>query len=263
MDKQIAAVLGITPNTLRTYWTRIRGKLGEASRGALVALHATSEASASALNPIEGASWHVDVARNVLVFYGDRSLFPWGEMNLDKAIDLYHADDREKVRALLRATIERDIPPFTFAARVNTPRGIEMASAYVESVHDAEGRTTRIVGRHVPLLDLSISNFGVGSYRRNLRTGEVSADEGFRKIFRIEGDVVDILAAIYARLCPEFHETVRELVASMLAGKEKSRLYTVRLCPNDGTDGWVSVQARIEGDGEGSAFVTATILAYH
>ena len=37
VDKWIAARMGVSANTLRTYWARIRGKLGEVPRTALVA----------------------------------------------------------------------------------------------------------------------------------------------------------------------------------------------------------------------------------
>ncbi len=263
LDKQIAAALGITPNTLRTYWTRIRGKLGEASRGALVALYATKEASASALNPIDGASWHIDVAREVLVFYGDRGLFPRGEIPLEDALARYFEPDRDKVRELLRAVMERDMPPFTFAARVDTPHGVQTASAYVESVRDGSGRIVRIVGRHVPLLNLSTTKIAVGSYRRDLRTGTIDVDAGFRSIFRLPPDEPIPLEAIYNRICPEFREATRGFVAGLIAEGERSRLVTLRLCHEDKTDGWVSVQIRIEYDGSTPTFCVATFLAYH
>lgn len=260
LDKQIAAVLGITANTLRTYWTRIRSKLGEASRSALVALY-VSEQKPDGLRPIEGASWHVDVARNVLVFYGDRALFPRGEIPLDEAIARYHPDDRDRVRGLLRATIERDLPPFTFAARVLTTRGVETASAYVEAVRDEAGRATRVVGRHVPLLDLSRSSAAVGTYRRDLRTGEIDVDDGYRAIFRLAPDEPDLMEAIYNRLCPEFRETMRGLVAGMIAHGERTCLLTVRLCDGDG-ERWISTTVRLLEEGGRPASVVATVLAY-
>lgn len=265
LDKQIAVLLGVTLNTLRTYWTRIRGKLGETSRSALAALYAADEASAGPLNPIEGANWHIDIERQTLVFYGERDLFPHGEIPLEQAITLYHAEDREKVGELLQEVQTRDMPPFNFAARVITSYGVEVASAYVETVRDETGKIVRVVGRHVPFFNLTGNGsrgVQVGGYRRDLDTGEVMADEGFRSLFRIQPDETDLIQAGSSRICPEHVGTLRKAVALMVERGEGSRVLSARLCFEGGDRLWITLKVRLELQGGRPKALIVTVVGY-
>src|ERR1700686_2509183 len=62
LEKEISAELGVSLNTLRTYWTRIRGKVGDAPRIALATAfveNRTAPAAPSVLTE-ESADWGVD-----------------------------------------------------------------------------------------------------------------------------------------------------------------------------------------------------------
>ena len=263
LDKQIAANLGVTENTMRTYWRRIRTKVGEAPRGALAALYARSKVDGS---PVEdGVEWSIDVPRGVVVYRGERGFLPLGETGLEKAIDVYHPADRERIRRLIQAMVERDMPPVTYMARVVTPYGVETTSSVMRPVRDKDGRVVRIEGRHVPILDLTAETDGagnVGFYRRDFDTGTVEVDEGLAAIFRVHRDDPQLFEAIQAKFCPEFRPRMRNLVGGMIAAGHAQRRWTARLCFEKGESLWVSSQSRLEEEnGRPCAFV-ATVVAY-
>lgn len=70
LDKQIGEELGVSANTLRTYWSRIRSKLGQLPRSALVALLVSSEPRIEGLeSPGPGTfeGWVLDVETMTLL----------------------------------------------------------------------------------------------------------------------------------------------------------------------------------------------------
>lgn len=263
LDKQIAASLGVTENTMRTYWRRIRSKAGEAPRGALAALYARSKATGP---PVEdGVEWSIEVPRGVIVYRNEPGFLPIGETELDNAIGVYHPADRERIRRLIQAMVERDMPPVTYMARVVTPYGVETTSSVMRPVRDEIGRVVRIEGRHVPILDLTADTDGagnVGNYRRDFDTGKVDIDDGLSAIFRVGRDDPQLFEAIQGRFCPEFRPRMRGLVDGMIAAGHAQRRWTARLCFKDGESLWISSQSRLEEeDGRPCAFV-ATVVAY-
>lgn len=261
IDKQIAVKLGVTLSTLRTYWTRIRAKVGEGSRSALVAVYVDKRATKRA----DEANWHIDLLRNVLVYYGERDHFPQGEMPMEEAIQRYHPEDAPRVRALLRAVEEPDMPSFTYIARVVTDHGLEMASAYVEIVRDESGRSIRLIGRHVPIVNLTSSALGeslYGSYRRDLITNRIVVDDGFCAIYRVRRDDPNLFQTSLSRLCPDYQESGRTAAASMIESKLRTLRRNFRLCFEGGTHLWVSSTMRLEYVGERPTIFTATIIAY-
>src|SRR4051812_18565898 len=60
-DKEIQQQMGVTENTLKTYWKRIRAKLGDASRPGLVATYVRENSGTSVARDIPfEADWVYD-----------------------------------------------------------------------------------------------------------------------------------------------------------------------------------------------------------
>ena len=264
LDKQIATSLGVTENTLRTYWRRIRLKAGELSRSALAAQYARSKATEE-LSFLDGAEWSIDIVRRVVSYRSERAHLRQGETPLDEAMELFHPDDRERVQRVLEALVERELPLITLVARVVTPHGIETTSSSLWSVRDASGKVVRIEGRPIPIIDVTKDLDGMsrlGAYRRDLDTGKVTVDEGFCEIYRVRADDPRLFASVVDRYCPEHREKMRSLVDGMIAAGRTRRRFTSRLCFEDGTSLWVASQSHLEErEGRPSAFV-ATVIAY-
>ncbi len=64
LDKQIGVEMGISLNTLRTYWQRIRSKIGDAPRAALAVAYSEhlSSVSGASSNEDPEHDWEVDLA---------------------------------------------------------------------------------------------------------------------------------------------------------------------------------------------------------
>jgi len=69
LDKQIGSELGISLNTLRTYWTRIREKVGEAPRTALAVAYVTSEAPDpyEPMDSLVDGGWLYDIEKGTIL----------------------------------------------------------------------------------------------------------------------------------------------------------------------------------------------------
>ncbi|RYG24026.1 LuxR family transcriptional regulator [bacterium] len=262
VDKQIAAELDITLNTLRTYWSRIRAKIGEVPRSALSALFAERRA-ARADRGLLGASWHIDLERRVFCYYGDRDI-PTGEIGLEAMFDQFHPEDEPRVRLLLVTIEEHVLPPFMFMARYRTEHGTELASAYVEVERDEAGRAVRIVGRAAPIINLASSGpaASVGTYERDLGTNRIEVDDGFCAIFRVDPNAPDLLEQIINRNCPEYRAVFRTTVGDMIAEGRSKLTHAFRLCFDDGTRLWVSSHLTLEYEAERPVRVRSTIMAY-
>ena len=155
LDKEIGAELGLSLNTLRTYWTRIRSKVGEGSRSALVAAYveyATSEEAAIEFD------WEVEFATWIYRRLSDRPLHETyeikGELSFDVILDLIHPEDRPGVRALVDRAMAGELREFHYAARLEFPDGPGLGSAFIRVVFDEEGKPVKMMGRRVSTFDM-------------------------------------------------------------------------------------------------------------
>jgi len=262
LDKQIAAELGITLNTLRTYWSRIRAKIGDVPRSALSALFAEHRAS-QAERVILDASWHIDLDRQIFSYYSDRD-FPTGEIRITDLLEYFHPEDATRVRALLASIEDHPVTPFMFVARYVTARGLELASAYVEVVRNEAGRAVKLVGRAAPIINLSSPSVSasLGSYERNIVTNRVIADEGFCSIFRVDADDPNLLERVISRNCPEYRDAFRAIVDNMIAEGRRTLTHTYRLCFDDGSRLWASSTVTLDFEDERPLRVRAAVVAY-
>lgn len=94
--------------------------------------------------------WHLDVLTSEVVWSDEiRRIFGWpgsGAPPLDEAIDLYHPDDRGRVRRLLEHAIENGLP-YSFEARIMHPAGMTRDVVCEAQIERSEhGQITGVFG---------------------------------------------------------------------------------------------------------------------
>lgn len=270
-DRAIAARLGISTNTLRTYWARIRGKLGEGSRVALAAaLIGQQKPSEVPLVGCEPASWEIDLLTWTYQCYDPHLLqffnIEVGEIiSLESILSRYHPEDAKQLRALLHYAKAGYVTSFAYRARIVTERGLTMASAYAALLPNPGGKPHRLCGRRIPILDVTHSPFdaiSVGRYRRNFRTGEVWADAECKAIYRIPDDATDIREALLLRYHPDDVAAARTYMEEAIARRTASFTRTFRLVDDEERYHWVTSVVNISYDDDGPVGADVTVMAY-
>gem|GEM_PF-6221711 len=269
LDKEISQELGVTLNTLRTYWSRIRGKVGDVSRSALAVAFIEHSSTTSEDFDAE-LDWEIDLLAGMWRRVSDRP-FPLPpserrEMPLEEIFSFFHPDDLPHLRKML-ADIEWDeTSAFSYRARLIGHEGQAEASAFVRVVRDDSGRAVRLLGRRTPMHDLKepdIRSILVGHWTRDLRSGEFTGDDGFRTIFGIEGDVPDLREAAFKRFHPDELNHTRNFVSDAVAAGRTHARSTHRLLSTDGSFRWVTTDIIIQFDEDRPLKVLGTVIAFN
>ena len=254
LDKQIGDTLGVSLNTLRTYWQRIRGKMGDAPRTALAVAYIEQVASDS--QPSEPAEspfdWEIDLDRDVITRISSRPVrfeAPVGsEQPLESVLAMFHPQDRTKMRALITSIKRGELSAFTYVARTFTATGLENSSAYIEVVTNEDGRPIKALGKRIEMVDVrppTIGSVEIGYWERDLKTGEFTADAGFHHMFQLKPGP-KLRENVMKRFHPEEVAKCRTFVADTVAkGKTRARA-THRLVFEDESMRWVTTDLRIE-----------------
>ncbi len=270
LDKQISQTLGVSLNTLRTYWQRIRGKLGDAPRAALAVAYVEQVASASETSEAtqQPFDWEIDLDRDVIKRTSSRpSRFDvpvGGEMPMDEIYTMFHPEDAPKVRALVTRVRRGDISTFTYVARIFTETGLDNASAFVQVLKDDEGRPIKALGRRAEIMDLRSPPIGrveIGYWQRDIATGQFTADSGFMKIFRIEPGP-DLRERAMARFHPEEVARCRRFVDDAIAQRRTRARATHRLVFDDGEIQWVTTDLRIVYQNDKAIRALGTVMSF-
>ena len=164
LDKHTALRLGVSDDTIRTYWRRIRSKLGNLTRSALVA-HYVGELSG--LRPTEESvesifDWEIDCEKRTFRRLprgptpNDKSGSDW--VPLEDILSNFHPEDRDGVRNLLEYVDNSDIEHFYYVARTQLPPPMHLGHAFALVLRGPEGKGLRILGRRVPFYDLRFKN---------------------------------------------------------------------------------------------------------
>lgn len=270
IDKEIGAELGVSLNTLRTYWSRIRGKMGDAPRTALAVTYVEEVATAAHTSPVDEPEfdWEIDLDREVLRRISNR---PWW-LDVEVGIPVpmadvfsrFHPEDQSRVRSIMVAVKRNELPYFTYSARGITPEGFVNASSFVKVVHDDSGRPVRALGRIAPNLDVRsprIENISIGYWERDLTTGEFTADEGFCKIFDVEPG-----PHLRERAFRRFHRDevahCRTFVSETVAAGQDRARRTHRLVFDDGSTRWITTDLRIVYEADKAIRALGTVMGF-
>lgn len=260
LDKEIGPQLGVSENTLRTYWTRIRAKLGQTSKAGLIATYVSVRAAAERSTEPVDPDWEIDLTTQIWRRRSDRPLpglvdLP-GEAPLDEIFRFVHPDDVPPMRDLIRSVADSDLSEFTFRARAVTPEGIQDISAFVVVVRAESGRPLKLLGRRSPVRDLrptTIHDIEVGHWERDLRTLDFVGDAAFCRIFDVPEDSPNLRKAAFARFHPDELELTQNFVSDAVAEGKTWRRSTHRLLARDGGYRWIVTDMRIEYDAAGNA----------
>ena len=155
IDKEIASELGLSVNTLRTYWSRIRSKVGGASRSALVALYTRRGRSADPQMSLTAVSqdWELDIKTDLIFasdanneFYGLQLGVPHPRSSY---LSGYHPEDYKRVREAWNQIMTGAVDSLHMMYRVVSNCGVQWVSVFAELRRDAEGKPDKVVGHRV------------------------------------------------------------------------------------------------------------------
>lgn len=159
LDKEIHRQLNISDNTLKTYWKRIRAKLGDQPRAGIVAEYVRESMATSRTLDHD---WEVDLITETYLRVSDRpvgfGLTLPDKLPLDDAISYFHPIDADKVRQMVRDVAASDLPAFFFRARLVTPEGLRYTSVFVQVERDESGKAIRLYGSRTQMFDNADSN---------------------------------------------------------------------------------------------------------
>jgi len=265
LDKEIGRSLGISLNTLRTYWTRIRGKVGEGSRSALAIAYVAHKTS----KEDDGPDWEADLVTGKYEWISDREN-PVGatfgsELSIEGILSMIHPEDAHRVRKVLDDLYSNDTSAFFLQARFIEGVGPIDISAFIRVVRDEKGKPTGLVGRRTPIHAFrkpAVHSISIGHWQRDLRTNIFTADEGFRSIFGIEADVSDVRAAAYERFHPDELSHARSFVTDAVATRKTHSRSTHRLKDRDGSFKWVTTDLLIDYDGDEAILARGTVIGF-
>jgi DNA-binding CsgD family transcriptional regulator len=268
LDKEICRELGVSPNTLRTYWSRIRIKVGDVPRSALAVAYVQASSS-EALPDISGVDWEVDLDR-----WTYRSLKPGSpvahvtlgsEVPYDDVLAQVHPDDAKSILKFFEDLKFNGLESYSHSVRMVTPTGIETTNSLVRVQRDEVGKAVLLRGTRSPSVHFGSAPPGrveVGYWERDIRSGAFTADEGFCEIFGLDPADPNLRDSALARFHPEEKELTRTFVDKAVAsGKSRSRA-THRLRQIGDTYRWITTDLRIEYEDGVATRALGTVMAF-
>jgi DNA-binding CsgD family transcriptional regulator len=236
VDKQIGLELDVSVNTLRTYWSRIREKVGDGPRPALVAAYITDELTSSLpdpLNPLHGEGWVMDA--------DTRTLLATDSINDDHGLSrgiphpaldyarMTHPEDVDRVRESIFAVADGKLDSVHLVFRMVTPRGVELVNSSVHAIRDGQGRVKKVYGFRVRSLDCRPghdSDVQIGHWERDYP----------QPVLRIDSGLAEIIGRPDVRSLE-----IEEVEALLFPGELATALEVIDRAVRDGVD-------RIDGD---------------
>ncbi len=271
LDKQISSELGVSINTLRTYWTRIRSKVGEVPRSALAVAYTGQATAAIATVAEDEVDWIIDLDRYVYHRVSERHAAYESavgvDLSLDEVLTVFHPAESAPNSGVVRRawTQPMTFPNSRFAARAITPKGIQIVSAVIRVERDETGKATLLYGRRMPNMDVrapDILNVEVGYWQRDLSTNVFTCDLAFCKIFNIDPADADIRSAALRKFHPDEADMVQNFVDNAIAHGKGHERASHRLQAADGSFRWATTDLRIEYEGSTPVRALGTVMVF-
>jgi DNA-binding CsgD family transcriptional regulator len=267
-DKQIGEQLNITLNTLRSYWSRIRSKLGDASRPALVGAYVSAQNMAAPLEGTVQRGWVWDIDSDTLTASDEINDLHGLERGLahpsSDYSNLYHPEDRDKIRAVLHemAIGEHETLHITF--RLIVGESMQVVSITLVPVRDKSHRVIKVLGFRARSLDIreTAGAVRVGMYTRDLATEEFWADNEACSIYQVPLARATDRSAFVARFHPSDYSKVEQLAEDATRDGKDIAWTDHRIFLPDGTVLWAKVKLRIKLEANGHKKVFGTVMAF-
>ncbi len=270
LDKQIGHELGLSLNTLRTYWQRIRTKVGDVPRTALVSQFVTEDLRSSEtddldLLPPEGVI--IDVLNGTMLASDSVNDMHGLEHGLPHPLAeysrIYHPEDMESARSTIYDVIEGRLESAHVIFRLVPDTGVEVINVSLHGVRDAAGRVVKVYGYRVRALDCRRHHnpeVRVGSWERWVDSDEITIDQELASILGLSRAGSYPRDAIIERLHTDDQAAQGSAAMRAIDAGEAQFQLDSRVVGPDGSSFWVRTRAKIveEADGRMRVFGTAT-----
>lgn len=270
LDKQIGQELGLSLNTLRTYWSRIRGKIGDAPRPALAAALVAHDLndSTEAVPPdhegwvLDAETMTVDASDGINAIHG----LPAGEPHpLSEYEKIFHPEDAPAIRSTLDQLIKGELESAHMVYRLVCNSGVILVNLVARRVASPSGKTARIYGYHTTSLDCrpdTDATVRIGSWVREIPSNEVTADDELREIFEIGLDEPDVMEAVYSRIHPEDRAEVMAAVPRAVRAGQEWVQHHARVVLPSGKTFWARANVYLMDLGGGRFRAVGTVAAF-
>jgi DNA-binding CsgD family transcriptional regulator len=272
LDKQIGQELGVSLNTLRTYWSRIRGKMGEAPRAALAAVYTANETQSPELDAspeISHGTWIIDVRAQTMTASDAINEAHGLEKGVEHPLSTYlqriHPEDREMALDVLKRVTDGEVDHAHVVYRRVLSTGIDLVSLSVRSLRSRSGEVVKVIGSRAESADCRPGRdrrVRVGSWTREIPSGEFWISDELRDILQIRPDE-EIRSALLTRTGPEYYEQSVNIVEKAIARGEEWVYNEGELHLPDGSRLWARVTIHMLNLGEGKYRVVASLATFN
>lgn len=272
LDKQISSELGISPNTLRTYWTRIRGKLGQVTRSAIVAgfVSASNQGDEGAEIPqLDHEGWILDVPSMTMVasdavndLHGLQRGVPHPALEYSR---LYHPEDRDATRKVLYDVIEGRIESAHLVFRLAIEGGVELVHLTVSAIRAHDGSVKTVYGYRTRSLDCRPGRdpgVQIGHWERNFPDKEVWIDDDLAEMAGLDRAGVVPIEDLLALLDDEDREELSTRITAAIESKEELVQNEARYFKPDGSVIWTRTTRRFYYQDDGRVKIVGTVIRF-
>ncbi|HLK15236.1 MAG TPA: PAS domain-containing protein [Fimbriimonadaceae bacterium] len=245
LDKQIGPELGVSLNTLRTYWTRIRSKVGDGTRSALAVAYVEQLTKESEPEP-DGPDWEVDLKRWVWRKLNDRLRVlpvPVGtELSMDEIFAMFHPEDEQGMRAMVAQLSSNSYTQFSYSARLLLPEGEVAANAVVRVIRDESGAPIRLLGTRIPVYAIRREETTTREALKHdgwvfdVKTGMVLASDAINRLHGLEQGKEYPRSAYGSLFFDDDYARGLRLMEEIGRGKIETGNFTLRTIASGGAD---------------------------
>jgi DNA-binding CsgD family transcriptional regulator len=270
LDKQICRELHISENTLRTYWSRIRSKLGPGSRVALASAYVGWKARRDGATDVASPAW-----RGWILTIGTGTIMASDDVNdfhrLERSVPhpaqaycrLFHPDDREATAAGLETVARGELDCAHLVFRLVNERGAELVNLTVVLERDGDGEPARMLGFRTEAIDARpcrLPSLRVGSWSRTPMSDELQCDDEFRAIFSLDGAQPVSVEVVCARLHSGSADAMRVFGLGSVADGHGYAGAEAMIVEPGGSRRWIRISAATMIDGDGVGKLYGTVL---
>lgn len=268
LDKEIGARLGLSLNTLRTYWSRIRAKLDNLPRAALVSqfIHGTSneEGAAPSANPVW--DFEIDLPKRVYRRLSrpssDTRFMPGEDILYDEILERIHPEDRRKSELLLEGKVAPEVGEFHAMVRTIWPTGLVTGNTLQRVVRDENGVPVKILGRLLAAGDLRspyVVPVPKGTWSINLITHQFSLSPECGEMLELDPSAPQLYEEFLSRFHKKAVDDAKRFVSQAIMSGKPLVFRFFRLHLPNGTEPWLATELTITFDDATPVRADATV----